>query len=189
MCSAASRPHASALRFIATTSSPLRPKKRRIPSSIFSIPMPRIGDAAPSSTTLAARGTLFSLASASTSSRMTRGKRFRSASRVVYLRVVRNVDERRGVGHDPARVGQVRQVAQRFHRFERQDQVSPAAGDQVGTDRFGRDPQVRLYVAAPLAHAVHFGLLDMQLFFQGRFADDRCDREDALAPYSGQNDI
>ena len=48
-------------------------------------------------------------------------------------------------------------------------------------DRRRGDAQVRLHVAAPLAHAVDLGLLQLQPFGEGRLSDDGGDGEDALS--------
>ena len=95
--------------------------------------------------------------------------------------VVGDVDHRNRVGDDPSVGRQPRQVAQRLHRFERDDEVGLAPRDEVRMDRRRGDAQVRLHVAAPLAHAVDLGLLQLQPFGEGRPSDDGGDGEDALS--------
>ena len=103
--------------------------------------------------------------------------------------VIGNIDERGGIGHDPPPVRKIRQVAERFHRLQRENGAGFTLGNQVGMDRRGTQPQVRLHVAPALAHAVHFGLLDMQSLTQGGFPDDGGAGEDALSPDAGKDNI
>ena len=56
-------------------------------------------------------------------------------------------------------------------------------------DGGGAEAQVGLHVAAPLAHAVHLGLLDVQALLQGRRSDDRGDGQDALSADTGKYDV
>ena len=107
----------------------------------------------------------------------------------IGIGIVGDVDQRGGVGDDPAPGRKPRQVAECFHRFERDDQVGGTSRNEVGGDFIRRDAQVRLHVAAPLAHAVDFGLLDVQPFVEGGPADDGGDREDALSPYAREYDV
>ena len=43
---------------------------------------------------------------------------------ISHLRIVGDVDERLRIGHQPPVLLQIRQIAERFHRFERDDQIS-----------------------------------------------------------------
>ena len=76
-----------------------------------------------------------------------------------HVRVVRNVDERGGVGHHVTALTQVGKVAQCFHGFHGEDDVGCSLGNQVGIDRLVGDTHVGLHVSPALAHSVGFGLL------------------------------
>ena len=56
---------------------------------------------------------------------------FQFAPQGLAVRIVRDVDQRCGVGDHPSVVGQPRQVAQRLHRLHRDDEVGRAARDEV----------------------------------------------------------
>ena len=103
--------------------------------------------------------------------------------------VVVDVYERRSVGDHPALRIQVGYVAQRLHRFERDDDIGRALGDQVGEDLVRTDAQVRLYVASALAHAMYFCLFDVESLLEGSGSDDGGDREDALSSHAGKYDV
>src|SRR5699024_2278381 len=107
------------------------------------------------------------------------GQRIERELDALLFGIVVDVHEGGGVRYDPALLRQPRQVAQRLHRFEREDDVRRAARNEVRGDRVRRQTQVRLHVAAALAHAVDFGLLDVEPLGEGRFADYGGDGEDA----------
>ena len=76
-------------------------------------------------------------------------------------------------------------VAQRFHGFERDDEVDLTLGNEVRGDGVGADAQARHHIAATLAHSVYFGLLEIHVESQSCIADDCSYREDTLTPDSG----
>ena len=57
--------------------------------------------------------------------------------------------------------------------------------DEVGVDKLGRKAQVRLYVSAPLAHAVYLGLFQIEACSCGCIAYDGGYGEDALSSHAG----
>ncbi len=177
----ASQPARNAARFTSTTCSPLRAKMSRMPASSRSVPMPSIGAAAPSSTMLAERGDARGPGQGVGIERHRVRQGVQFALQGLGVGVVGDVDHRNRVGDDPSVGRQPRQVAQRLHRFERDDEVGLAPRDEVRMDRRRGDAQVRLHVAAPLAHAVDLGLLQLQPFGEGRPSDDGGDGEDALS--------
>ena len=77
------------------------------------------------------------------------------------------------------------QVAQSLHGFEADNEIGAALRYEVGSYRVGRQTEVRLHVAASLAHAVYFGLLHIKVFFEGRAAQNGGDREDTLSAHAG----
>ena len=56
-------------------------------------------------------------------------------------------------------------------------------------DDFGRKAEVRVYISAALAHAMHFGLLQIEACGSSRIAYDGGNGEDALAANTGKYDV
>ncbi len=56
-------------------------------------------------------------------------------------------------------------------------------------DGFGAYAQIALHIAAALAHAVHFGLFEIQTLIQSCNAKHIGNGEDALAAHTGEYDV
>ena len=105
------------------------------------------------------------------------------------VRIIGNVDQRLAGRNHGALRGEVRQVAQRLHRLHGDDEVGLPERDQVAADAVRAQAHVALDVAAAPAHAVHFGLLEMQPGGRGGLADHGRDGEDPLPSDTGKFDI
>ena len=81
---------------------------------------------------------------------------------LLYIRIIRDIHKGFAAGDDPSFFFQVWQIAQCLHRFERDDDICPTLWDKIRIDRFAGEAKVGLYIAASLAHAVHFGLLEIE---------------------------
>ena len=86
---------------------------------------------------------------------------------LLYLRIIRDIHKGFAAGDYPTFFLQIRQIAQCFHRFERDDDICSTLGYEIRIDRLAGEAEVRLYIAASLAHAVHFGLLEKESLVEG----------------------
>ena len=102
-----------------------------------------------------------------------------------FFGIIGNVDERGRIGDDPSVGGQVRQVAERLHRFEGDNQVAAAFRDQVAADRFGGKAEVALHIPSALAHPMDLGLFKIKVLVQGGPSDHGGDGQDALSSHAG----
>ena len=107
-------------------------------------------------------------------------------TKFVDIGVVGNIDEGDAGGNDPAIGSEIGDVAQGFHRLHGDDDIGGATGDEVAGDRVAGDAQVGLNIASALTHAVHLGLLDIEILVHGCLANDGCDGEDALSAHTAQ---
>ena len=107
----------------------------------------------------------------------------------VDIGIVGNIDEGDAGGDDPAIGSEIGDVAQGFHRLHGDDDIGGATGDEVAGDRVAGDAQVGLNIASALTHAVHLGLLDIEILVHGCLADDSGDGKDALSSHTAEYDI
>ena len=96
------------------------------------------------------------------------------------VRVVRHVLQRRDVGDDPAVGTEHPGVAQALHRLDRQHHAGRAVGDEIAGDRGVGDAHEGRHRPAPLRHAVHLRLLQVEPRLDRRVVDDLGDGKHAL---------
>ena len=104
-------------------------------------------------------------------------------------RIVVDVHEGVRADHHDAVFPQVLHVAQGLQRLDREHDVGLPGRDEVAEQLVVGDPQVRLHRAAALRHAVHFGLLDVEIASDGGDGDGAGDGQDALPAHAGENEV
>lgn len=107
----------------------------------------------------------------------------------LHLGIIIDINERSGVSHDPTLGREELDITESLHRFEGDDQVCAAEGNKVRENGIRAKAEIRLHIAATLAHAVDFGLFEEKVVGEGSTAEDSSDREDALTSDAGKNYI